>query len=216
MAFDDCSKNSGSKQDIQNALALTNQWLLKSLEVHQKLNKNKKKLFFGIVQGGKYQDLREDSLKFVTSLDVDGIAFGGETIGYNMKQTNKLLDYLIPLTPENKPRYTMGLGGSVEDIKNAIIRGVDMFDCVSPARLARHGKLYGRNYDIRISQSKYKYDKKSIDSHCQCFTCQNYSRAYLRYLFLQKEPLYLRLATIHNLYFVNSKIQQIKNEIKNE
>jgi len=205
---------------------------VQSLETHNNFNKRKdnKALFFGIVQGGQYKDLRLKSLEFVKSLNTDGIAFGGETIGYNMSSTKKILNYLIPFTPEYKPRYAMGLGGDPQDIVDAIIRGIDMFDCVGPARIARHGELFTgilnfntwriksnvKNNIIRISNSKYKNDKKPIDEHCKCFICQNYSRAYLRYLFMQNEPLYMRLATIHNIYFINNIIQEIKIYIKNE
>ena len=232
MAFDECSKDKGSKKDIKKSLDLTNKWLKQSLETHIYLNKrkNNKVLFFGIVQGGRYKDLRLQSLEFVKSLDTDGIAFGGETIGYNMKDTKKLLNYLVSFTLEYKPRYAMGLGGKPQDIVDAIILGIDMFDCVSPARIARHGELFTgvldfntwkikskvKNNIVRIANSTYRNDKKPIDEHCKCFTCQNYSRAYLRYLFMQHEPLYMRLATIHNIYFINNIIQEIKNYIKNE
>jgi queuine tRNA-ribosyltransferase len=203
--------------------------LVKSLEYHKKLNKGKK-LFFGIVQGGSFIDLRQESLKFVIDQNPDGIAFGGETIGYNMKESNRLLDKLIPNCPENKPRYTMGLGAKPQDIVEAMIHGVDMFDCVSPARVARHGELFVGNLNftnfkiksneknniIRIANSKYKNDKKPIDKNCQCPVCQQYSRAYLRYLFLQKEPLFMRLASLHNIYFMNDIINQMKKYIKYE
>lgn len=229
MAFDECSKDNGEKMDIIKSMDLTHKWLVKSLEYHKKLNKGKK-LFFGIVQGGSFIDLRQESLKFVIDQNPDGIAFGGETIGYNMKESNRLLDKLIPNCPENKPRYTMGLGAKSQDIVEAMIHGVDMFDCVSPARVARHGELFVGNLNftnfkiksneknniIRIANSKYKNDKKPIDKNCQCPVCQQYSRAYLRYLFLQKEPLFMRLASLHNIYFMNDIINQMKKYIKYE
>ncbi len=229
MAFDECSKDSGVKSAIEKSMKITHQWLVKSFAQHKKLNKGKK-LFFGIVQGGNFVDLRLESLKFVIDQNTDGIAFGGETIGYNMKESNKLLTKLIPHCPENKPRYTMGLGAKPQDIVDAMIRGVDMFDCVSPARVARHGELFTGKLDfktfkikstennniIRIANSQYKNDKKPIDKHCQCLTCQQYSRAYLRYLFLQKEPLFMRLASIHNIYFMNEVVNKMKKYIKDE
>lgn len=229
MAFDECSKDSGDKKEVLRSMELTHKWLEDSFKVHKKLNKGGK-LFFGIVQGGDFLDLRLESLKFVINQNTDGIAFGGETIGYNMKESRKLLDKLIGYCPEDKPRYTMGLGAKPQDIIDAMVRGVDMFDCVSPARIARHGELFvgkidfknfkikssEKNNIIRIANSKFKNDKKPIDSSCNCPVCKQYSRAYLRYLFLQKEPLFMRLASIHNIYFMNEVVNKMKEFIKNE
>jgi len=232
MAFDQCAPDELNEKESKEILDKTNRWLLRNIKEHNKLNlKNKtKKLLFGIAQGGKYINLRKSAINFIDELDVDGVALGGETIGYNMEETKKLLDKLNDNFPKDKPIYTMGLGGNPQDMVDVIIRGIDMMDCVNPARLARHGELFIGKLDlksfkikskekdnvIKISQSKFKDDKKPIDEDCQCFTCRNYSRAYLRYLYLMNESLYLRLATIHNIHFANQIINKIKDFIKHE
>ncbi len=232
MAFDQCASDDLNLKEAECVLDKTNRWLLRNISEHKKLNTRFKsnKLLFGIAQGGKYINLRKKAIEFMQDLEIDGLALGGETIGYNMKETKKLLDNIYDIFPKEKPIYTMGLGSTPQDMIDAIIRGVDMMDCVNPARLARHGSLFVGNLDfrtfkiksnekdniLRIGQSKYKNDKKPIDKNCNCFTCQNYSRAYLRYLYLINEPLYLRLATIHNLHFTNMLINTLKDFIKNE
>ena len=205
---------------------------MRSCDFHQKLQKKNKtkKLLFGIAQGGVHLDLRKKALDFVNNTFVDGVALGGETIGYNMPKTKELLENLYDKFDLNRPIYTMGLGGNIQDMLDAVVRGVDMFDCVNPARLARHGELFVGKLDfktfqikskekgnvIKIGNSKYQDDKNPIEKNCDCLVCQNYSRAYLRYLYMIKEPLYFRLATIHNIYYVNKIINQLKDFIKNE
>jgi len=229
MAFDECSPDSDNKEYAKKSMERT------SLKKHQELSKNylnngkKPPLIFGIIQGGIFEDLRKESAKFITNLPFDGIALGGETIGYNMPKTLEILDYLQDFLPEDKPRYTMGLGSSPSDIIEVVKRGVDMFDCVGPTRTARHGSLYsGKIFSekgeikfksefekgcLRISNNCFKKDNAPIDKDCDCYTCQNFSRAYLHHLYSVKEPLYLRLATIHNLRFMMRLIKILRSNI---
>jgi len=192
-------------------------------------------LLFGIVQGGTYKDLREESAKQLLSIDFDGYAIGGVSVGEPSKKMFKVVDWTVPFLPEDKPRYLMGVG-KPEEILGAVAMGIDMFDCVIPTRNARHGTLYkfkvqsskfkvkdeklkvkngnaGFYEMLRITNEKFKSDKKPIDKNCGCFTCQNYSRAYLRHLFMAKELLALRLASIHNIYFYLELMKRIRNSV---
>lgn len=229
MAFDECSPDKDDRKYVEKSLLRTHLWAKLSLKKHQELSKRKEKnpLIFSIVQGGPFLDLRKKSLEFMLELPFDGIAFGGETIGYNMPKTLEILDYLKEIIPQDKPVYTMGLGASPNDIIEVTKRGIDMFDCVNPARIARHGELYNgrirkdkktikiesefKEGILKIKQSRFLKDKKPIDDDCDCYTCRNFSRAYLRHLYLLKEPLYLRLATIHNLRYMVRVIEAIKS-----
>jgi len=235
MAFDECSPDSDNKEYAKKSMERTHYWAQRSLKKHEELSKKyisagqKPPLIFGIIQGGIFEDLRKESAKFITNLPFDGIALGGETIGYNMRRTLEILDYLQDFLPENKPRYTMGLGASPHDIIEVVKRGVDMFDCVGPTRTARHGSLYSgeifsKNGEInfesefekgclRISNNRFENDNNSIDKNCDCYTCQNFSRAYLHHLYSVKEPLYLRLASIHNLRFMMRLIKVLRTNI---
>lgn len=231
MVLDECAPDIKDKTYLKKSLLRTNKWAKESLETYQKLKKKiaKPPLLFGIVQGGPYLDLRKESLKFILDLSFDGIALGGETIGYNMAKTLELLEELRPFIPDSKPLYTMGLGAKPTDIIEVVKRGVDMFDCVNPARIARHGELFSgklikdkksvkiesefKEGILKISHSRFKEDKNPIDSSCDCYTCRSFSRAYLRYLYLNKEPLYLRLATIHNLRYIMRLIETLKETI---
>nr|BAL58679.1 queuine tRNA-ribosyltransferase [Candidatus Acetothermum autotrophicum] len=170
---------------------------------------------FGIVQGGAYRDLREQSAKFISALDFDGIGIGG-SVGRSKDDLYKVLDWTIPLLPEEKPRHLLGIG-EIEDIFHAVARGVDLFDCVAPTRMARNGALWvkdSENFRINITNAIYKTDPRPIAEGCACYTCQNFSRAYLHHLFLAKEILAMRLATIHNLYFLESLMRQIRQAIR--
>jgi len=171
-------------------------------------------LLFGIVQGGIYEDLRQRSARELLEVDFDGYAIGGVAVGEPREFLQKVLNYVLPLLPENKPRYLMGLGRP-EEIVSAVKAGIDMFDCVIPTREARHGRIYkfkvqslnfkitDKNFyeTLQIDKAKFASDFKPIDGNCSCYTCQNFSRAYLNHLFRTSEPLALRLATIHNLKF---------------
>ena len=174
-----------------------------------------KQAIFGIVQGGAYQDLREQSARFISALDFDGFGIGG-SVGRSKEDLYRVLDWTIPLLPEEKPRHLLGIG-EIEDIFHAVARGVDLFDCVAPTRMARNGALWVRdseNFRINITNAMYKTDPRPIEEHCECYTCQNFSRAYLHHLFIAKEILAMRLATIHNLYFLESLMREIRRAIQ--
>ena len=228
MAFDECAPDNEDKDYIEKSMNRTHRWAKRSLVRHQELNKKelergeKSPLIFGIIQGGTFSDLRKESAKFISNLPFDGLALGGETIGYNMPRTLEIIEELKPILPQDKPLYAMGLGATPDDIIKVVKRGVDMFDCVNPARIARHGGLYSgksagsefKNGILKIANSRFKNDKLPVDDECDCYTCQDFSRAYLRHLYLAQEPLYLRLATIHNLRFIMRLIQLLRENIE--
>jgi len=235
MAFDECAPDNDDRDYIKKSMNRTHRWAERSLKRHQELSKQelssdkKSSLIFGIIQGGTFSDLRKESAKFISDLPFDGLALGGETIGYNMPRTLEIIEELKSILPQDKPLYTMGLGASPSDIIEVVKRGVDMFDCVNPARIARHGGLYSGKFVItdkgisfesefkdgilKIANSRFKNDKLPIDENCDCYTCQNFSRAYLRHLYLAQEPFYLRLATIHNLRFMIRLIHFLRDNI---
>ncbi len=211
MAFDECTPDTVDEQYAREAMERTHRWAKRSLDEHKKLSstntRDYKQFLFGIIQGSVYKNLREESAAFISSLDFDGIAVGGESVGYNMEATKEILDWVYPLIPENKPHYAMGLGLSPTDLLIAIEHGIDMFDCVAPTRLARHGMLFvhpeqDKKLRINITNSKYTKDAGPIDPQCQCHTCQHYSRAYIHHLFAAQEMSAMRLSSIHNLHFM--------------
>jgi len=179
-----------------------------------------------------YKDLRKKSAKFITSLDFDGIAVGGETIGYNMEGTKEVMDWIEDILPPEKPRYAMGLGRDPQNLIDAVLAGFDMFDCVGPTRLARNGSLYCgnliekdgvpkfesqfKNGRLSIGNQKYYFDKKVIQDDCDCFTCRSgYTRAYLNHLYRTKELSYYRLASIHNIRFMVRLTEKLRIMILN-
>ena len=233
MVLDECAPFPAEKKYVENSIELTAKWAKRS---KKEWEKTKKSLLFGIVQGGVYEDLRRKSAKDITDIGFDGYAVGGLAVGEPNVDMYKVLDYTVPLLPENTPHYLMGVGYP-ENILESVKRGIDMFDCVIPTREARHGKLYvfnPKNYkekkwlekekpknlfedlDYRlmyIEHDHYKDDFLPIDKDCECFTCKNYTRAYLRHLFRTKEMLGLRLATIHNLNFYLRLMEKIREKI---
>lgn len=230
MVLDECPPWPCHKKYAMKSLELTTRWAKRSKDFLQKIMKSKKQknkktnLIFGIVQGSTYKDLRLESVKKLIEIGFDGYAVGGLAVGEPREKMYQTLDYLVPSLPENKPHYLMGVG-KPEEIVEAVKRGIDMFDCVIPTRNARHGLLYvfGNkkiNFNrksfyqtIRITNEQYKNDKLPLDSHCNCYTCQNYSRAYLRHLFMTKERLGLRLASLHNLAFYLDLMKKIREQI---
>ena len=231
MAFDQCTPDDASRDEVVAAMNRTHRWAERSLAAHQNpKHKNPYQQFlFGIIQGSKFEDLRRESAKFITSLPFDGIAIGGESTGFNMPLTAQILDWIEPELPEDKPRYTMGVGFAPEDLFTVVERGVDMFDCVSPTRMARNGTLFSRDaknlpqpsfgkgggrWRLNITNAEYKLDEKPIDSTCDCHACKNFTRAYLNHLFRAKELLAYRLATIHNLRFFLRLMEQIRESVK--
>lgn len=222
MAFDECTPDDADVAYAKKALERTHRWAEQSIEAHQKNTKfhGYQQFLFGIIQGAKHKELREESAKFISSLDFDGIAVGGESIGYNMQATAEILDWVYPLIPENKPHYAMGVGLNPTDLLVAVEHGVDMFDCVAPTRLARHGMLYikekAKNHRLNIKNSSFIKDFGPIDKNCPCSTCQSYSRAYLHHLFAAQEMTGMRLASIHNLHFLLELMKQTRNAIKED
>ncbi len=211
MAFDECTPDAADKEYAQKALGRTHRWAEQSLEAHQKKESDQK--LFGIIQGANHKELREESAKFITSLPFDGIAVGGESIGFNMEATKTTLDWLAPLLPENKPRYTMGVGYQPQDFADVVSRGADMFDCVSPTRMARNGALFTSAGKINILNAQFAEDTLPLDESCVCHTCKNYSRAYLHHLFKAKELAAFRLGTIHNLHFFLQYMRDMRRAI---
>jgi len=218
MAFDQCTRDTATVDEARTALEITQNWLLRSIKEWKRSETSLpagRQALFGIIQGALHEDLRREATQFVVDQDTPGIALGGETIGYNMAGTKQVINWIADLLPENKPRYTMGLGLKPSDVLSAITLGIDMFDCVAPTRLARNGALYtGKviiknkeyffeseypNERINIGNKQFETDAKPIDPDCDCDTCQHFTRAYLHHLFRSKELLYYSLASIHNL-----------------
>jgi queuine tRNA-ribosyltransferase len=238
MTFDECTPDDADKIYTKKAMDRTHAWAKRCVDEHKKLNKKNllstsplltkerdrvryRRFLFGIIQGANHKELREESAKEISKLDFDGIAIGGESVGYNMKATGEILDWVNPYIPEDKPHYTMGVGYSPLDLFAVVEKGVDMFDCVAPTRVARNGRLFvhkkiNSKLYINITNSGFKTNKNPIDKYCDCFTCQNHSRAYLHHLFKAEEMLAYRLATIHNLHFFVNLMREIRESIKND
>ena len=227
MAFDECTPDAANEEYARAAMERTHRWAKRCIDAHKKETDRHgyKQFLFGIIQGGNNEALRKESAQAICAMDFDGIAIGGESIGYNMDATKHILDWLEPILPEDKARYTMGVGFSPLDLFDVVERGVDMFDCVAPTRMARNGTLYvspparggvgggGRKYRIAITNAKFKDDLSPIDPTCSCATCKNHTRAYLHHLFDTNELLGYRLATIHNLHFFLDLMQQMRDAI---
>ena len=219
MAFDQCTPETGGRAVAVQALERTTRWLQQSVAAHQSNPwsiSGHKQALFGIIQGGSHKDLRLAAADIVCSAHCDGIAIGGEVIGFDMQKTQTILDWLHPVLPQDKLRYTMGVGLHPSDLIEVVAAGVDIFDCVAPTRNARHGALYhGRTVQhgdwvtfdpmgeekgrILIKKSRYKTDDNPLVAGCDCYTCQHYSRAYLHYLFKHGASFYAQLASIHNV-----------------
>ena len=210
MIFDYLIDYDRSDNDQMKAIEITSQWAEKAKNVH----KNNKQDLFGIVQGGLNLELREKSAKSMIELDFDGYAIGGLAIGETSSERKTVVEHLNTILPIDKPRYVMGLGDTVGLI-DLIDSGVDMFDCVWPARLARHGKLIIRNSYINIKNQKFKNDENPIDVNCKCFTCLNYSKAYLRHLFVNENTTSWLYLTVHNIIQTEQIIQEARESILN-
>lgn len=208
MIFDECTPFPATYEQAADSMRLSLRWAQRSKDAHQS-----KGALFGIVQGGMYDDLRQESAETLKFIGFDGYAIGGLSVGEPADERNHILDATLPHLPEDKPRYLMGVG-KPEDIVEAVKRGVDMFDCVIPTRNARTGFLYTHQGIIKIRNQKYTDDTSPIDANCGCYTCQNYSRAYLRHLDKCHEILGARLNTIHNLYYFQELMQKIRCAIE--
>lgn len=233
MAFDQCTPDVGGRAVAELAMERTHRWLLQSIEVHQKNTQSAygyEQALFGIVQGGLFRDLREKSLEFLLQQPLDGIAIGGESIGYSMEKTVEILNWLTPHIPEEKTRYSMGVGLSPQDLIDVVACGIDIFDCVAPTRNARHGSLYCGTFEatpnhwlafvpgedrgrILIKKSQYRSDHGPLSEGCDCYTCQKHTRSYLHFLFKSSSPLYAPLACIHNVRMMQRACESMQKII---
>ncbi len=236
MVLDECVSDNESRKYVKDSIDRTHRWAKRCFDYWEK-NKRKSvygdyQALFGIIQGAMYQELRQESADFITSLDFDGIAVGGETTGYNMEGTREMMGWIESTLPANKPRYAMGLGRDPQDLIDAVSVGFDMFDCVGPTRLARNGALYNgklvekdgkpffesdhKNGRLSIGNQKFYTDKSVIQDDCDCYTCKSgYSRAYLNHLYITKELAYYRLASIHNVRFMVRLTENLRIMILN-
>lgn len=232
MAFDQCTPSACSHAEVRQIMTRTHRWLQESVAYHKQhptSHYGALQALFGIIQGGVYQDLRQMSADFVTQMNPDGIAIGGETIGFDMKLTVDVIRWVKDFLPEDKPRYTMGVGMSPQDLLDVVAEGIDMFDCVAPTRNARHGALYcgeivsdghwlrfasehehGR---IQIKKACFADDLSPIMASCRCYTCTHYSRSYLHHLFKQKTNLFTALASIHNVHVLHDVCARMRDLI---
>ena len=209
MSFDECAPYPSEYDYVKKSLERTTRWAKRCLDAHE--NPDTQALF-GIVQGGMYRDLREQSAKELVALDFPGYSIGGLSVGEPKELMNEILDYTIPLLPADKPRYLMGVG-SPDALIDGVLRGIDMFDCVLPTRIARNGTAMTSQGKVVIKNAKYKEDFTALDPECECYTCKNYSRAYLRHLFKTGEILSSRLMTTHNLYFLINLMKNVREAI---
>ncbi len=212
MSFDECPPASASYEYLKNSVERTIRWAKRGKAVHN----NPNQALFGIVQGGPYEDLRKYSAIETVKLDFDGYSIGGvANDGESKEDMYKAIEYSIPYLPENKVRYLMGVGEPV-DIIEGVIRGVDIFDCVLPTRIARHGQAFTRNGKINFHNAKYKEDTSKLEETCDCYTCQNYTKAYIRHLITTNETLGGRLLSIHNIRFLIKLTEELREAIKND
>jgi queuine tRNA-ribosyltransferase len=208
MCLDECTPYPASEKETKKSLELTAKWA----SLCKKVKKSDEQALFGIVQGGTYLDLRKQSLEETVVLDFDGYALGGVSVGEPKEMMYAIAETITPLLPENKPRYLMGVG-TPEDILFGVSCGIDMFDCVMPTRSARHGLLFTNKEKIVIRNARFREDNAPLDETCDCYTCRNYSRAYLRHLFIAKEILAMVLNTIHNVHYYLHLMEQIRDAL---
>ena len=212
MSFDECPPASASYEYLKNSVERTIRWAKRGKSVHS----NKNQSLFGIVQGGAYEDLRKYSATETVKLDFDGYSIGGvANDGESKEDMYKAIDYSVPYLPEDKVRYLMGVGEPI-DIIEGVIRGVDIFDCVLPTRIARHGQVFTRCGKINLNNAKYKEDFTPIEDSCDCYTCKHYTKAYIRHLLNSKEMLGGRLLSIHNIRFLIRLTEDLKEAIKED
>jgi queuine tRNA-ribosyltransferase len=204
MAFDECS-DPNDHEYSRLAMERTHRWA----EICVKAKRRGDQALFGIVQGGVQPDLRAESARFIASLDTPGIAIGGLSVGETKEEMHAMLDVVIPLLPENKPRYLMGVG-TPEDLINGVARGVDIFDCVLPTRLARHHSAFSPEGRLNLMNATFSRDERPVDETCDCYTCKTFTRAYIRHLIVAKELLAGTLISIHNLRALIRLMEQIR------
>jgi queuine tRNA-ribosyltransferase len=214
LVLDECTSPFHDYEYTTKAMDRTHRWAIRALKEFKRTSL-KSQALFGIIQGGAYQDLREKSAQFISGQDFDGYAIGG-SLGKSTKEMHKVLEWTLPPLPQDKPRHLLGIG-EIEDIFEVVSRGIDLFDCVLPTRLARTGTLFTKEaerFRIHIRNAQYTNDPRPIEKGCDCYTCRNFSRAYLRHLIMAKELLAIQLASIHNLYFLETLMRQIRSAIQ--
>lgn len=212
MCLDVCAPHSSEKKEAEVAMEITHLWAKRSIEHLKKLEVTERQALFGIIQGVTYKDLREQSAKYVSNLDFDGIAIGGLSVGEGKEKMYQMIDVVAPLMPKEKPRYLMGVG-TPEDVLEGIERGIDMFDCVQPTRIARNGAVWTKKGRINLLNSEFRKDFRPLQADCHCYACKNHSRAYISHLLKNKEVLGIRLTTIHNLTFINQLVGEAREAI---
>lgn len=217
MAFDECPSSRADRTYIQNSVDRTTRWLERCKKKMQELNSlpdtvNPHQILFGINQGGVFADIRIEHAKRISELDLDGYAVGGLAVGETHDEMYYILDEVVPYLPENKPTYLMGVG-TPANIIEAVDRGIDFFDCVYPSRNGRHGHVYTHHGKLNLFNKKFELDPRPIEEGCQCPACRTYSRAYIRHLLKAKEMLGMRLCVLHNLYFYNHLMEEIRGAI---
>ena len=217
MAFDECPSSVASREYVQASVERTTRWLVRCKEEMKRLNAlpdtiNPHQMLFGINQGAIYEDIRIAHAKEISQLDLDGYAVGGLAVGESHEEMYRILDEVVPHLPQDKPTYLMGVG-TPANILEAVERGVDFFDCVYPSRNGRHGHVYTSNGKLNLFNEKYKLDGRPIEEECKCPACRHYSRAYIRHLLKAGEMLGMRLCVLHNLYFYNHLMEEIRDAL---
>mgnify|MGYP000362771562 FL=1 len=220
MAFDECIGLPAERPYVEASVARTTRWLERCKKEMHRLNQledtvNPKQMLFGINQGATFEDIRIEHAKRISEMELDGYAIGGLAVGESHAEMYRILDEVVPYLPEEKPTYLMGVG-TPENILEAVERGVDFFDCVLPARNGRHAHVYTNKGKLNLLNAKYEKDDSPIDDTCGCPACRRYTRAYIRHLFKAKEMLAMRLCVMHNLYFFNSMMEEIRQAIEED
>lgn len=217
MAFDECPSSRADRTYVQNSVERTTRWLERCKKEMQRLNGledtiNPNQLLFGINQGAVFADIRIEHAKRIAEMELDGYAIGGLAVGESHEEMYHIIEETVPYLPKEKPTYLMGVG-TPANILEAVERGVDFFDCVYPTRNGRHAHLYTNQGKINLLNARYELDERPIEEGCQCPTCRRYSRAYIRHLLKAKEMLGMRLCVLHNLYFYNKMMEEIRDAL---
>ncbi|MCI8888958.1 MAG: tRNA guanosine(34) transglycosylase Tgt [Hungatella sp.] len=218
MAFDECPPHPATREYMQNSVDRTTRWLVRCKAKMDRLNSlpdtiNREQLLFGINQGGTFEDIRIAHAREISAMNLDGYALGGLAVGESHEEMYRILDETVPFLPQEKPTYLMGVG-TPANILESVERGVDFFDCVYPSRNGRHGHVYTNQGKRNLFNQKYELDPRPIEEGCQCPACRSYSRAYIRHLLKAKEMLGMRLCVLHNLYFYNKMMEEIRSAIE--
>ena len=221
LAFDECVPHPSTHDYTKEAMERTHKWAIRSLAASKLKHFHPwQQALYGIIQGGVYQDLREESAKFISKMDFDGIAIGGVSVGESKEEMRQAIDWSYPFLPENKPRHLFGIG-EMDDIFDAVERGIDTFDCVIPTRFGRYGIMFVQSpegniknrFRLDINKVIYSKDKKPMSKNCSCYVCKNFTRAYVHHLFRAQELLAYRLASYHNMFFINNLVKKIRKSI---